>query len=453
MTATTTPRIPKGPPFLGVLPRLIQDPAALALDVMRATDEVVPMQLGPVTVYFAHHPDHLRHIMLDNYKNYAKGPLFERADLLVGKGLVVSHGDAWMRQRRLMSPPFTPQRLQRIVPVIAEVAAERLGRWKKSGGGIFEMWSEMSEITMTALLRTIFATSMSESTMKDFVRAFDTLVAHLNVRGPTFFLPDWFPLPGRTKALAAQRELHRIIEDIIRERKQSGETGDDLLGLLLASRDDDGEGMSAELLRDEIKTAVFAGYDSTATGLAFTLYLLAMHPESKRRARDEVMKVMPTGLPTYEKVAALDYVGRVFQEGLRLYPPLSFHPRQALEADTIGKQHIPAKATILYSNYAPGRNPAFWEHPDSFDPDHFLPENVKGRHRFAYQPFAVGPRACIGMAMAIMEAKIVLALLLRDYEIVRATNTPVMQARFGTTRAKGGIWLEVRSLRSSTHDA
>ncbi len=439
---------PRDWPLLGALPRLLADPAALSIELMRtAPNDVAPLRLGPATVWFVHHPDHLQHIMLDNYKNYAKGPLFARADMLVGNGLVVNHGESWVRQRRLMSPPFAPKRLQSIVPVIAEVAGQRLARWRT--GGVFEMWREMSGITMSALLRTIFATSMDEATMQRFVDIFDTLIAHINVRGPTFFLPEWFPLPGRTRALAARAELHRIIQSMIEQRRGDKAEGNDLLGLMLASRDEDGSGMTDEQLRDEISTAVFAGYDSTATGLAFTLYLLATHPESTRRAREEVLRVMPQGLPTGEQIAALDYVGRVFMEGLRLYPPLSFHPRMAIADDVIGTQRIPAGATLIYSNYAPGRNPAFWAHPDSFDPDHFLPEQVARRHRFAYQPFAAGPRGCIGMAMAIMEAKIVLALILRDYEIVRAANTPIMQARFGTSRAKGGIWVEVRPRNGS----
>lgn len=121
----------------------------------------------------------------------------------------------------------------------------------------------------------------------------------------------------------------------------------------------------------------------------------------------------------------------------------------AMEDDTIGGCHIPARSTLLYSNDAPGRNPAFWTHPDSFYPDHFLPEEVAKRHKLAYQPFAAGPRVCIGMTMAIMEAKVVLAHILRDYDLVRPVNVPIMQARFGTTRAKGGVWIEVRPRASA----
>jgi cytochrome P450 len=271
----------------------------------------------------------------------------------------------------------------------------------------------------------------------------------MNVRGPTFFLPDRFPLPGRTRALRGRETLHEIIDHIVQERRKTGSTGDDLLGLLLSARDEGGEGMTDEQLRDEIKTAVFAGYDSTATGIAFAMYLLATHPESAHRAREEVMRVVPEGVPSAEQVGALEYLGRVFQDALRLYPPFSFHPRMAIDDDTIGGQRIPAGANLLYSNYAPGRNPAFWSHPDSFYPDHFLPDEVAKRHRFAYQPFAGGPRICIGMGMAMMEAKIVLALVLREFDIVRAVNHPIMQARFGTTRAKGGIWIELRPRRGN----
>jgi cytochrome P450 len=439
---------PRGLPLLGVLPRMLADPCALAVELMRSSDDVVPLRLGPTTVYFVHHPDHLQHIMLDNHHNYAKGPLFARADILVGNGLVVSHGEPWLRQRRLMAPPFARKRLREIVPTIAKVVDQRLARWR-DGDGRLEMWREMTGITMSALLETIFATNMDEAMVRRFVDAFDTVVDHVGVRALAFFLPERFPLPGRTAALAARDELHRIIDALVVERRRRGDQGNDLLGLLLAARDEHGEGMSDEQLRDEIKTAVFAGYDSTATGLAFTLYLLATHPESARHAREEVMQVMPEGLPSADQVEQLDYLGRVFRDALRLYPPLAFHPRMALDDDVIGGQRIPAGATLLYSNYAPGRNPAFWQYPDSFYPDHFVPDAVAKRHRFAYQPFAIGPRGCLGMAMAMLEAQIVLALILRDYELVRPLNTPIFQGRMGTSRAKGGVWLELRPARRS----
>jgi len=159
--------------------------------------------------------------------------------------------------------------------------------------------------------------------------------------------------------------------------------------------------------------------------------------------RDEILAVMPDGSPTSAQVAQLDLTGRVFQEALRLYPPFSFHPRTAIEDDVIGTRRIPAGATLLYSNYATNRHPQFWENPDAFDPDRFLPENVSKRHKFAYQPFAAGPRICIGAALSMLEAKIILATALREHRIVSPKSVPVMQARFGTTRAKGGIWIEL----------
>ena len=432
-----------GVPVLGLLPRLLADPAGLTAEMMRATDDVVPMRIGPATIYFVHHPDHLRHLLLDNYQSYSKGPFFARSDIMVGNGLVVVHGEPWRRQRRMMQPPFAPQRLAAIVPAVAAVAAERIAAWRTARGPL-EMWAEMSGFTMRALLKTMFGADIDDARIARFDRAFDVLGRHVAVRGPTFFLPEWFPLPGRSAALAAAGELRRIIDDIVAERRRAG-AGDDLLGLMLAARDESGEGMSEEQIRDEIKTAVFAGYDSTATGLAWTWYLLATHPESTERARAEVLRVMPEGLPTAEQIGRLEYLGRVFQEALRLYPPFSFTPRMALQDDVIGSQRIPAGATLIFSNYAVNRSPAFWEHPDSFYPDHFLPEQVARRHRFAYQPFGAGPRVCIGAGMATLEAKIMLALALRDYDIVRPASTPVMKARFGTSRAQGGVWIELRA--------
>lgn len=431
-------------PLLGVLPRLIADPTGLAVELMRASEAVVPLRLGGATVYFVHHPDHLRHILLDNERNYVKGPLFARADMIVGNGLVVSQGEAWRRQRRLMQPPLSPQHLARLVPAIVAAAEERLNAWRRLRGPI-EMGHEMAVFTLTSLLRTMFGTEADSALIERVDRAFTLLGKHVALRGPTFFLPERFPLPGRRAALHSVADLHALIDDLVAQRRAREDLGDDLLGLMLAARDEHGKGMSESQLRDEVKTAIFAGYDSTAAGIAWTWYTLAMHPESACRARDEVMRVMPEGTPDAQQIGALDYVGRAFQDTLRLYPPFSFHPRMALQSDAIGGQPIPAGATLLYSNYAAGHNPSFWEYPDSFYPDHFLPQRVAERHRFAFVPFAGGPRVCIGLHMAMLEARVMLALALRDFAIVRCVNTPIMQARFGTTRAKGGIWLELRA--------
>jgi cytochrome P450 len=443
-TALDTRRpVPRGVPVLGLLPRLLSDPAALAVDIMRATDDVVPLRIGPATVYFVHHPDHLRHLLLDNHQNYTKGPMFARADIMLGTGLVLRNGDAWLRHRRMLQPPLSPNRLAPLVPTVAAVADECLARWRGATGPI-EMWRAMSTFTMSALLKTMFSKDIDEPLIRRIDHSFDVLGRHVAVRAPTFFLPDWFPLPGARRARAAAAQLHEIIEGIIAERRQSDVERSDLLAMMLAARDEHGAPMTDAELRDEIKTAVFGGYDSTATALAWTWHLLATHPAAAARARDEVLAVMPEGTPDSEQVGRLEYLGRVFQEALRLYPPFSFHPRMALAEDRIGSRRIPAGSSLFYSNYAAGRNPAFWERPDEFHPDHFLPEHVATRHRFAYQPFGAGPRVCIGAWLATMEAKVMLALALREFEIVRATSRPIMKARFGTTRALGGVWLELR---------
>ncbi|HEX8793943.1 MAG TPA: cytochrome P450 [Polyangiaceae bacterium] len=429
-------------PLLGVLPRLIADPTGLFVEAMRDEEEVVPLPIGPVTAFFVHHPDHLRHIMLDNQKNYSKGPLFQRADIMIGNGLVVNHGDSWLRQRRMMQPPFSAARVASIVPVVVDAAKERIDAWRPESGPM-EMWGAMSSYTMSALLRAFFGMQVDDVLIARIDKAFDVLGRHLALRAPTFFLPEWFPLPGRRKALAARAELDRIIADMVDSRRKKGKEGNDLLGLLLAARDDAGRPMTDEQLSDEVKTSIFGGYDSTATGLAWTWHILATQPEAARQVHEEILRVMPEGDPTFEQIDQLKVLGRVFQETLRLYPPFSFHPRTALKDDVIGTRRIPAGSMLLYCNYATNRHPGFWENPDSFDPDRFLPENVARRHKFAYQAFAAGPRICIGAALATLETKIMLALALRKFRIVRPTNVPVMQARFGTTHAKGGIWLEL----------
>ena len=440
--------IGRGLPLVGVLPQLLRDPSRLATQAMLATDHVVPLRLGPVTAFLAHHPEHLRHVLVDNYRNYEKGPLFAPASLVFGEGLVLREGEAWARQRKVMAQPFGAQRIRGLVPGISHVVSERLARWGEDDAAR-EMGYEMSRITMSVLLRALFGIPIGEPEVENVITALETMVGYLSVRGPLFFLSDGVPLPGRRRALEAREELRAIVDDAIAKRRDS--KGDDLIGYLQAARYEGGEAMPHELLRDEVIAMIFGGYDTTATGLAFTLHLLASHPELMRRGRAEALRVAPREALGPNQVDALDFIRRTFLDAIRLHPPFSFHPRVALRDDRIGAQRIPAGATVLCSNAAAGRNPAFWDHPDSFHPDHFLPEQVARRHPNAFAPFGAGPRACIGRQLAALEATVVLALVLRDFELARPVHPLVVRSRFGPSRAQHGVWIRVR--RASTAGA
>jgi len=237
-------------------------------------------------------------------------------------------------------------------------------------------------------------------------------------------------------------ELDEVVHRILASRRQSTETGDDLLALLLAARDEDtGTGLSDRLLRDEIMTIFLAGHETTANALAFTWYLLATHPEVDARLHAEIERILGGRAPTQADVAQLRYTRMVLEETMRLYPPAYSLSRTAIGADVIGGVTVPAGSIVVIYPYVTHRNPALWPDPERFDPDRFNPDRAAGRHRFAYLPFGGGPRICIGQGFAMTEAIIVIASIAQRYRFSLAPGHTVQPIGALTLRPKDGVWV------------
>jgi cytochrome P450 len=227
---------------------------------------------------------------------------------------------------------------------------------------------------------------------------------------------------------AGLNTLNSIISTVINERRSRPVDPDatDLLGMLLAAQDEEtGEGMSDQQLRDEVMTLLLAGYETTATALSWTWYLLSQHPEAERRLHAELDTVLAGQLPTVEHLDALPYARMVIQEAMRLYPPAFGFTRHAIAQDEIGGYRIEANSILFLTPYCTHRHPAFWEQPEVFDPERFTPERSAGRPRFAYAPFGGGPRQCIGNAFAMMEMQLVLATVAQRYTLRLVPGHPV----------------------------
>jgi cytochrome P450 len=209
--------------------------------------------------------------------------------------------------------------------------------------------------------------------------------------------------------------------------------------LMSATDDGDGEGMTSKQLRDEVMTLVLAGFETTSNALSWTLYLLTKHPLVAKKVEEEATRVLGGRIATFEDLPRLEYTERVLQESMRLYPPAWCFERAALEADEVGGYSIPAGTTIAVCPYALHRNPAYWENPEAFDPDRFLPERSEARSRFAYLPFGDGPRICIGKSFAMMETKIVLAMMAGAFHLEFAGEDHVELDPGITLRPKNGM--------------
>jgi cytochrome P450 len=209
--------------------------------------------------------------------------------------------------------------------------------------------------------------------------------------------------------------------------------------LMSATDEGSGEGMTTKQLRDEVMTLVLAGFETTANALTWTLYLLSKHPDAARRLEEEAVRVLAGGAATFEDLPRLEFTERVLQESMRLYPPAWCFERAAVEADEVGGYAIPAGTTIAVCPYVLHRNPSYWDDAETFDPDRFLPERSTARSRFAYLPFGDGPRVCIGKGFAMMEAKIVLAMIAGAFRLKLASDQPVEVDPGITLRPKHGV--------------
>jgi enediyne biosynthesis protein E7 len=443
----------RGRPIVGVLPELLRDGPALCLAAVRAHPRsVVRLRVGPASIYIVAHPDHVNHVMVQNNRNYWKGRAFNRASFLFGRGLVMNEGDSWLHQRRLMSPAFSQAKVAGLVPIMGEVVEKKIRAWDAAAraGRPVEMVCEMMTITLEIIARTMFSRGIGDDDVARMAASFGTLLKHISLRFGTFWLPERIPLPGRAAADAAVAQLEELVHRVAAERRASGEYGEDLLGMLLAARDaDTGGGMSERQLRDEVLTTLFGGYEATADALAWTWHLLATHPRVDARFREEVDAVVAGDVPTAEELGRLDYTRRVIMESMRLYPPFWWNLRAAIEDDHVGGQRIPAGATVLLVTSATHRHPEFWEQPDEFDPDRFLPENSAGRHRHAYVPFGAGQRACIGRHLAMLETPLVLSMLARRFRPVPVPGRPVVYRAEASLRARDGVWMTLAPVRAA----
>jgi cytochrome P450 len=402
----------------------------------------IRLPLGHNLIVLAH-PAAVEHVLRSRQENYVKGSVYDGARLLLGKGLVTSEGDLWRRQRALANPAFRPSRLERYLATMAECTRQLIVSWKSGGDhASVDAQEEMTRLTMSIVGQTLFGMDLSH--LSERARSgFDTALRSIGRRGPANLqVPLWLPTPGNIRFRKALGELDSIVYEII-GRFRSGEAVNadrTLLGAYVAARDPDtGEGMSDRQLRDEIITLYLAGHETTASLLTWSLYWLARRPDIAERVSAEIDGQAWGGTPNPEQLKRLQYTSRFISEVLRLYPPAWTIARNSVEEDVILGYHIPANAIVMLSPYLAHRWPEVWPEPLRFDPDRFAPDIVKDRHPFAYFPFSLGSRICIGMQFALLEARLVLSLILRSYRVASLDRAEVGCIATGTLRPDGPI--------------
>jgi cytochrome P450 len=432
---------PRGLPYLGVALDYVRDPLAYLLRAReRYGTGVVHLPMGPVSFYFVNEPELVEKVLVTDHRDYQKDIYLRRlGEDLLGQGLLTSEGDFWRRQRRLAQPAFHKERIAAYAALMVE-EAERLAATLRAApsGERRDVHADLMRMTLAIVTRTLFSTDGSAAA-DDVGRALE-VVMHRFADPLVAMFPRLgrLPLPANRRFRAARARLDEIVYGFIRQRRVEAAERPDLLGMLLAARDEDGGAMSDRQLRDELITLFLAGHETTALALSYTLYLLAQHPAAERRLHAELDEVL-SGPPTAEDLPRLRFTECVVLESMRLYPPAWAIGREALREVELGGHRLPAGAQVAMAPWVMHRDARHFPEPDAFRPERWEDGLARRLPRYAYYPFGGGPRLCIGREFAMLEAVLSLASLARQVR-VRALPTPLRFIPSVTLRPRDPMW-------------
>ncbi|MFE0375561.1 cytochrome P450 [Streptomyces inhibens] len=447
---------PAGLPVLGSMLDLRRDSLSTFLTAQREYGDVVRLEAGPPGLRSVFHavfaPEGVQQILASQAANFRKDhPLYEEVRQAFGNGLLTSQDADYLRQRRLVQPLFTKRRVDSYASAVTAEADSLVDRWRTTEGGTVDLVTEMNRLALRTVARILFGLD-SEQAVDAIHRCAPVINAYVVRRAyvPVKVPREW-PTPGNLRARAATDELNALCDRIIGDRRAAAGTtgddeageGDDLLSLLAAAGNVQDGSLDATEVREQVLIFLLAGHETTATSLAFTLHLLARHPEEQARVREEIDRVLAGRTPTAADLDRLPYVTQALKESMRLYPAAPVVSRRAVEATEIGGFRIPAGADVVVAPWVTHRNPRLWEDPERFDPRRFAPEREAERHRYAWFPFGGGPRACIGQHFSMLESVLALAMLLRSYEL-QAVDEEVPVAAGITLQATGPARVRLR---------
>jgi len=413
--------------LLGLLPELSRNALGLLTRCSRDYGDFVRMRIGLTHVVLISHPDLVEEVLVTRHRDFRKNLGTRRLRSALGNGLLVSEGDYWLRQRRLMQPAFHRQRVDGMAETMVSTASKALDTWH--AGDRRDIYDEMTEITLPIAARTLFGTDVSQD-LPRIRRSSQIMSAHIRSRlfSLMMLLPDSVPTPGNRRYAAAVGALDTLVYRLIAQRRAApGPEENDLLAMLLAVRDDAGRGMTDRQLRDEVLTVMSASYDTTALALTWAWVLLAQNPVAERHMAAEIDAVLGRRVPSAADVPHLKYVEQVVEETLRLYPSAWVIGREAVHDTQIGGQSVSKHTTVLISPWVLHRDPRFFAEPETFCPERWADGLAQRLPRFAYVPFGGGQRACIGSGFALLEIALVLSTVAQRFRIQLAEPARIVE--------------------------
>jgi cytochrome P450 len=381
-------------------------------------------------------PDAIRHVLVDNYENYTRTAAGIRVlRPMLGEGLLIAEGRAWKHQRRTLAPAFTPRAVTPLVPHMIAATDETIAKLRAASGGPVDLREAMQRMTLEIAGRTMFSFGMARhgAALRDFVMEYGARLAL-----PHFLdllLPLQWPTPQDFARARFRKRWTAFVAMLMAERRAAGKTEGapprDLFDLMGAARDPEtGQAFTDAQLGDQVATMILAGHETTGTALFWSLYLLALDPASQETLAAEVQGATADGALDIER---LKFTRAVVDETMRLYPPAFLIARAAAGADTIAGLPVKPKDVVLIAPWLLHRHEKLWRDPNAFIPSRFMP-GATPPDRFAYLPFGVGARVCIGAHFALVEATLALAKMIGAFRVELLDKAPVLPIGVVTTQ-------------------
>ncbi len=369
---------------------------------------VYKASLYGTSVYVVSEPHYVEHILRKNWQNYRKGQAIKRVSLLLGSGLMVSEGEFWKSQRRMIQPAFHDKAIDGLSRVIRAANAALLQKWVNAARerASINITSDISQMTLSVVLSSIFGDD------------YDQVAPQFNILSKE---------AARDLQFAqAFRPLGKVVTEVATERRMQNRMGSDMLGVLMEARDQKtGQAMPDGQLVNEIMTLIVAGHETTASTLNWAWYLISKNSEVEERLTCELDTQGGIESSNLVDLPKYTFTRQVIEETLRLYPAGWLMTRKALKDDQLGNYFVPAGTEIYISPYLIQRNPALWEEPDAFMPDRFDPDRSQNRHELAMLPFSAGPRKCIGELLARVEMQIHVMMIAKHLRLRYASDKPM----------------------------
>lgn len=406
-----TPATAPGPTGQQLLPHIgaiTRNPVEYLMRTWQAYGDVVQFPVPKPPSYLINDPAAVRRVLVDNGRNYGKSTIQYRSLALVtGEGLLTADAESWRRQRPLVQPAFHRESLTALAAHIVPIAQRLFADWERRPGEIIDVDAAMMETALDVVGQSLFGTDFATDAKRLTAATLDALDVVIARARPSIPAPAWLPTRSNRKLHRALNELDGAVARVLADRDALGQPASDMVGMLLAARDDHGVGLTAAEVRDQLVTFIVAGHETVASALTWTWALLAAHPDIQRQMQAEADAVLAGGVATIDDYARLSFTRAVFDEALRLYPPAWLITRNSLAADELGGFDVPAGSLIILSPWLLHRHPAMWDEPDRFDPSRF----TEGRfERTAFIPFGAGARQCIGKDFAYVESVLLLAM-------------------------------------------